>query len=107
MAPDEFFTEGLGLRGAAHSEACTLFHLSSAAVDAEFDENTSLAESLIVDVWIVSFFFSAVGGRGRKSDLTEEGDMTLVVRPVLPTIRIGEDCDATRIGYGSPLGCEK
>ena len=69
MVPDEFFTEGLRLRGATHSEVCT-FHLSSAA-DAEFDENTSLAESLIVDVWIVSFFISAVGGRGRTSDLTE------------------------------------
>jgi len=55
MAPDEFFTDRLGLRGAAHSEVRTFFQLSSAA-DAEFDQNTSLAESPTVDVCMVSFF---------------------------------------------------
>jgi hypothetical protein len=82
MVPDEFFTEGLRLRGATHSEVCTFFQLSSAA-DAEFDQNTSLAESPTVDVCMVSFFFSGVGGRGRTSNLTEEGDTMPVARPMM------------------------
>jgi hypothetical protein len=109
----EFFKEsgadGLGLTGATHSEDWITFHSSSIAADAEFEENTSLGGLLIgtLEVRMVRFFFSPVGGRGRTKALTEDGDVAELRKPVLPTVRIGEDWGAMWIGYGNPLGCEK
>jgi hypothetical protein len=111
---DEFFVEtgddGLGLTAVTPSQDWTKFHSSSIAVEAEFEENTSLGGLLIVilEVRIVRFFFSpAVGGRGRTRGLTEGGGVAELKNPVPPTTRIGEDWDSMWIGYGNPLGCDR
>jgi hypothetical protein len=111
---DEFFVEtgddGLGLTGATPSQDWTKLHSSSIAVEAEFEENTSLGGMLVgvLEVRIVRFLFSpAVGGRGRTKGLIEGGGVAELKDPAPPTGRIGEDWDTMWVGYGNPLGCDK